>query len=131
MIKKQLFRWAHAGLLALALSACQTASLEAPGSDKGNGPVTDFSMEQNIRIALFHADEVKKDGKGPGPTLTYGAMDAHFVTIGTVTYMVDWNDLADFKNLKKGEKINFRANGYIARKEKTGENFRVVRLNEL
>lgn len=126
MIKKQLFRWAHAGLLAVLLSACQTASLEAPGSDSGEGPVTDFSIEKNTRIALFRKEDIK-DGKA----LTYGAMDAYFVTIGTVTYMVEWNDLADYKNLKKGEKLTFRTSGFVARKEKTGENFRVVRLNEL
>lgn len=128
MIKQHVFRWMSAGLLALTLAGCEPASLEAPGKDHGNGPVTDFSIENNIHIALIPEEKIK-DGKAPD--LTYGSMDAHFVTIDGVTYMVDWNDLNDFKNLKKGEKLNFRSNGYIARKESTGENFRVVKLNEL
>lgn len=128
MKHKLLLRWASASLLALMLSACQTASLEAPGPDSGEEPVTDFSIEKDIRIALFRKEDIK-DGKVP--ELTYGRMDAHFVTLGTVTYMVDWDDLPDFKNLKKGEKTKFRSNGFLARKEKTGENFKVVRLNEL
>ncbi|MEZ0369530.1 MAG: hypothetical protein ACAI44_10625 [Candidatus Sericytochromatia bacterium] len=128
MIKKQLFRWARAGLLVLLLSACQSASLEAPGSDAGEDKVQDFSIEPNIRVALYRREEIK-DGKRP--TLTFGSMDGHFVTIGNVSYMVDWNDLEDFKNLKKGEKLRFKTTGFLARKEKSGENFRVVRINEL
>jgi len=128
MIKQQVVRWLGAGLIALALGACKPASYAAPGIDIGRAPVTDFSIEKNIKIALFHKEDIQPNKV---PNLTYGAMDAHFITLGTVTYMVDWDDLADFKNLKKGEEINFKANGYLARKEKTGENFKVIRLNEL
>lgn len=127
-MKQQVVRWLGAGLMVLALGACKPVSLETAGADNGRGPVTDFSIEKNIKIALFQKEELKSE---KGPTLTYGSMDGYFVTIGTATYMVDWNDLADFKNLKKGEEITYRSNGYIARKEKTGENFKVVRLNEL
>lgn len=127
-MKQQVVRWLGAGLMVLALGACKPVSLETAGKDSGREPVTDFSIEKNIKIALFQKDELNSE---KGPALNYGSMDAYFVTLGTVTYMVDWNDLADFKNLKKGEKTNFRANGYIARKEKTGENFKVIRLNEL
>jgi hypothetical protein len=48
-----------------------------------------------------------------------------------VMYMVDWNDLQDFKNLKQGDKLNFRSSGWEARVEKTGKMFKVIRLNEL
>ena len=58
-------------------------------------------------------------------------MDAHFVTLGETTFMVDWNDLEDFKALKKGQDIPYRASGYIARLEKNGKVFQVIRLNEI
>ncbi|PKL79261.1 MAG: hypothetical protein CVV27_02110 [Candidatus Melainabacteria bacterium HGW-Melainabacteria-1] len=126
---KQLPRLASAALLCLVLVACpQSASLEAPGAENGTGPVNDFNIESNVRVALFEKSQAEGDKV---PELTYGAMDAHFVTIDQIAYMVDWNDLEDFKNLKTGEKISFRATGYIARLEKNGNNFRVIRLNEM
>lgn len=120
----------HAALIAmLLLTACQqTASLEAPGKEFGEGAVDDFNIEPNTSMALFKASEIKDGKLGELP---YGRMDAHLVTLDQITYMVDWNDLQDFKSLKKGEKINFRATGYIARREKSGENFRVIKLNEM
>jgi hypothetical protein len=45
--------------------------------------------------------------------------------------MVEWNDLDDFKSLKKGQEIPYRASGYIARLEKNGKVFQVIRLNEI
>jgi len=126
MIKNRLFPWACMSLLVLLLSACPSESLEAPGVDTGEEIVKDFSMEPNIRMAVYRKEEIK-DGKQP--KLTYGSLDAYFVTLGEVVYMVDWNDLADFKNLKRGEKLKFRGTGFLARKEKTGENFKVVTLH--
>lgn len=124
---KQLYRWASLGLLVLLLVSCQKASLEAPGQDRGQGKVDDFSMEPNIRIALYQAHDLTDQKE---PEITYGSMDTYFITLDKITYMVDWNDKDDFKNLKKGEKLMFRATGMLARKEKTGENFKVIRLNE-
>ncbi len=124
---KSLCKLALAGLLGLILTACETASLEAPGSDKGQGAVTDFSIEPNTRVALYSRPT---QGEAP-PELSYGSMDAHFVTIDNVTYMVDWNDVADFKSLKNGDKIFFKATGKLARKEKTGQNYKVILLNEM
>lgn len=126
MMIKQLCRWASAGLLALTLAACQTASLEAPGIDRGQGTVTDFSTEPNIHVAFY-----QPPAAGTTPDLKYGSMDANFITIDDVTYMVEWNDTADFKSLKKGEKLNFRATGMFARKQTSGQNYRVILLNEM
>lgn len=126
MIVKQLSRWVSTGLLALVLAACETASLEAPGIDRGQGIVADFSIEPNINIALYDPPHA-----GLSPDLTYGSMDAHFVTLDDVTYFVDWNDVNDFKSLKKGDKINFRATGKLARKQNNGQNYKVILLNEM
>lgn len=112
----------------MVLSACESAPLEAPGPDRGRGNVKDFSIESNLRVALITETELKAN---KAPELNYGAMDAHFVTIDDITYMVEWNDIEDFKNLKQGEEVTFRADGYIARVEKTGKTYRVIRLHEL
>jgi hypothetical protein len=109
------------------LFACEPASLETPGKEYGVGIVKDFNIDKNLRVAVFQKSSAK-DGK---VELNYGAMDAHFVTIDDVMYMVDWNDLQDFKNLKQGDKLNFRSSGWEARVEKTGKMFKVIRLNEL
>ena len=115
-------------LLMLLVMSCQTKPSKIPGLDKGKAEVSDFSMEPNIRIALFNESDIQN---GKSPELIYGSMDTYFITLDKVTYMVDWNDKEDFKNLKKGEKLTFRATGMIARKELNGQNYRVVRLNEL
>lgn len=115
-------------LLTVSVAACEQANLDPGGDDRGEGKVADFSIEKNIRVALYSKSELKK---GKKPELTYGSMDSYFVTIGEITYMVDWNDLEDFKTLQKGQTINFRASDYIARLEKNGKVFRVIRLNEL
>ena len=112
----------------VAISACESAPLEAPGPDRGRGDVKDFIIEPNTRIALINELELQEN---KNPEINYGAMDAHFVTIDDVTYMVEWNDLEDFKNLKQGEVVTFRSAGYIARVEKTGKTYRVIRLHEL
>lgn len=130
------FRYALcAGLLVLGLSACeQTASLDAPGRDYGVAKVKDFQIENNVRVALFKQSEVTEDKQ---PELTYGSMDAHFVSLEdakegkTIDYMVDWKDLQDFKNLKRGEEINFRATDHRARLEKNGKIYRVISLYEM
>ncbi|MGV3525679.1 MAG: hypothetical protein ACO1RX_15765 [Candidatus Sericytochromatia bacterium] len=117
-------------LAGLCLLGCQqTVSLEAPGEDRGLGNLNDFNIEKNVRVALYQASDVK-EGKEP-PELTYGSMDAQFVTLDNVIYMVDWNDQEDFKNLKKGEKLHFRATGYLAKVEGATQNYRVVKLNEM
>lgn len=128
MMIKHLGRWLSTGLLALTLAACETTSLKAPGAEKGTGSVTDFSLEPNTRVALYKEAEMA-DGKQP--ELTYGSMDAYFVTIDDVTYMVHYDDQAEFKSLKKGDKIAFKATGDYARKEKNGQNYRVILLNEM
>jgi len=109
------------------LVACEPASLETPGKEYGVGVIKDFNIDKNLRVAVFQQAAVK-DSK---VELNYGAMDAHFVTIDDQVYMVDWNDLQDFKNLKQGDKLNFRSSGWAARVEKTGKLFKVIRLNEL
>lgn len=109
------------------LFACEPAPLETPGKDYGVGIVKDFNIDKNLRVAVFQKPSTP-DAK---VELNYGAMDAHFVTIDDAIYMVDWNDLPDFKNLKQGDKINFRSSGWEARIEKTGKLFKVIRLNEL
>jgi len=117
------------GLCSIALlTSCKEVSLEAPGEREGQGKIEDFSVEPNTRVALYSDQELQT---GTRPDLVYGAMDIHLVTIDGTTYMVDWDDLEDFKNLEKGEVLHFRANDYIARLEKKGINYRVVRLNEL
>ena len=112
----------------LALISCQEANLDPGGEERGTGKVADFSIEKNIRVALYSKRELKS---GKKPELTYGSMDSHFVTIGETTYMVEWNDIQDFKTLQKGQDISFRASDYIARLEKNGKLFRVIRLNEM
>lgn len=111
------------------LASCdKEISLQAPGEREGQGEVQDFSIESNARVALYSDQALQK---GEHPELVYGNMDLHLVTIDGVTYIVDWNDLEDFKNLKKGEKLHFRGNDYIAHIEKQEKNYRVIRLNEL
>jgi hypothetical protein len=112
----------------LILTACEEARLDPGGEERGMGKVTDFSIEKNIRIALYSKSGLKT---GKKPELTYGSMDSHFITIGETTYMVEWNDIADFKALQKGQEVSFRASDYIARLEKNGKLFRVIRLNEM
>lgn len=107
---------------------CENANLDPGGVEKGHGKVVDFTMEPNIRVALYLDSELKA---GKKPKLEYGSMDAHFVTLDDKTYMVDWNDLEDFKSLKKGQNTTYRASGYIARLEKNGKVFQVIRLNEI
>lgn len=116
------------GFLVVSVVACDQSNLDPGGEDYGEGKVADFSIEKNIRVALYSKSELKK---GKKPELTYGSMDGYFVTIGETTYMVDWNDIEDFKTLQKGETVRFRASNYIARLEKNGKVFRVIRLNEL
>lgn len=125
---KRFYRSLALGLCAFVLVSCQEVSLKAPGAVEGQGEVQDFSIEQNVRVALYSSQEVDK---GLRPKLDWGSMDVRLITIDGVTYMVDWEDLKDFKNLKKGEKLHFRATDYIARIEHEGKNYRVVRLNEL
>lgn len=115
-------------LCLVMLFACNSEPLEAPGPDHGRGRVKDFSIEPNLRVALIVEQELQENKT---PEINYGAMDAHFVTIDDITYMIEWNNLENFKNLKQGEEVNFRAAGYIARVEKTGKNYRVIRLHEL
>lgn len=110
------------------MAACKPASLEAPGPLFGNGVVEDFSQEPNIRVALYHENDLKANKK---IELTFGAMDTSFITLSGVRYMVDWNDLEDFKKIKTGEKITFRSSGYVARIEKYGKSFKVIKLNEM
>ncbi|MBF2053806.1 MAG: hypothetical protein IGS03_10145 [Candidatus Sericytochromatia bacterium] len=121
-------RFTMALICLMVISACESAPLEAPGPDKGRGNVKDFIIEPNIRVALINEIELEQN---KNPEINYGAMDAHFVTIDDITYMIEWNDLEDFKNLKQGEEVTFRAAGYIARVEKTGKTYRVIRLHEL
>jgi len=131
MTVRYVYHWLIILLLAsLCLIACEPSSppLEAPGPDRGTGSVKDFNIERNIKVALVNESDLQDNQT---PELTYGSMDAHFVTIDDNEYMVEWNDLEDFKNLKKGEKVNFRANGYLAKVEKTGKTHRVIRLHEL
>jgi len=108
-------------------------SLEAKGADRGNAEVKDFNRETNLRVALIEKAELEAAQKDPSkkPELTYGGMDVRFLTLDDVTYIVHWNDDQDFKNLKRGEKVTFRASDYIARVEKTGQNYKVIFLNEL
>ncbi len=115
-------------LLLLLIVSCQDKPSKVSGLDKGKAEVSDFSIEPNIRIALFEESDIQN---GKSPELTYGSMDAYFITLDKTTYMVDYTDKEDFKNLKKGEKLTFRATGKIARKELNGQNYRVVHLNEL
>ncbi|MGE3724091.1 MAG: hypothetical protein AB7I41_00965 [Candidatus Sericytochromatia bacterium] len=115
-------------LLMLFFVGCENANLDPGGVEKGKGKVVDFTMEPNTRVALYLDSELKA---GKKPNLEYGSMDAHFVTLDNTTFMVDWNDLADFKSLKKGQDIPYRASGYIARLEKNGKVFQVIRLNEI
>ncbi len=115
-------------LLLLLFVGCENANLDPGGVEKGKGKVVDFAMEPNIRVALYLDSELKA---GKKPNLEYGSMDAHFVTLDNTTFMVEWNDLEDFKSLKKGQEIPYRASGYIARLEKNGKVFQVIRLNEI
>lgn len=115
--------------MSCALLSCQSASLEAPGSEKGKANVEDFNIEKNIKVAFYMESDLADKSKSP--ELTYGSMDAYFVTLDGVEYMVDWNDLDDYKALKKGENITFRATGRLARIEQTGKNVRVIVLNEM
>ncbi len=126
-------------LLVLFLSvfcvvSCQsTRSLEAKGDDRGNAKVKDFNLETNVRVALIEKAQLEeaKDNSSKLPELTYGGMDVRFLTLDDVTFIVHWDDNDDFKNLKRGEKINFRSSDYVARVEKTGQNYKVIFLNEL
>ncbi|PIQ24333.1 hypothetical protein COW36_24075 [bacterium (Candidatus Blackallbacteria) CG17_big_fil_post_rev_8_21_14_2_50_48_46] len=111
------------------LPACENPSLDPGGQERGKGKVVDFSLEPNIRVALYLEVDLKS---GKKTELNYGAMDAYFVTLDdNITYMVDWNDIEDFKSLKKGQEVPYRSNGYFARLEKNGKVFRVIRLNEI
>ena len=103
-------------------------AFEAPGEREGQGEIQDFSVELDTRVALYSDQDVEQ---GKIPELVYGRMDVHFVTISSIVYIIDWNDLDDFKNLQKGENLHFRGTDYIARVEKQKRNYRVVRLNEL
>jgi hypothetical protein len=114
-------------LCSLLFVSCDSQPLEAPGLEQGRGKVTDFNIEPNLRVALINELELKDNTT---PELNYGAMDTHFVTIDDVTYMVEWNDLDDFKNLKQNEEISFKSASYLARVEKTGKTYRVIRLHE-
>ena len=116
-------------VLLFCLLACKPVSLDAQGADRGKAKVEDFNTESNIRVALVDSRKVKPE-EAP-PELTYGSMDARFITLDGITYMVHWNDIEDHKNIKRGEEINFRASEYIARVEKTGRNYKVIFLNEL
>src|SRR3990167_1035778 len=88
-------------LLLLLFVGCENANLDPGGVEKGKGKVVDFAMEPNIRVALYLDSELKA---GKKPNLEYGSMDAHFVTLDNTTFMVEWNDLEDFKSLKKKSK---------------------------
>lgn len=123
-----MYRYVLLILSVLLLLGCQETNLDPGGEERGSGKVTDFSIEKNLRVALYSKRQLKS---GQKPELTYGSMDSHFITIGTATYMVEWNDIADFKALQKGQDISFRASDYIARLEKNGKLFRVIRLNEM
>ena len=115
-------------LLCFSLSSCEQQDLSPPGAEYGIAVIKDFSSTPNVKIALFKEAELDS---GQKIELSYGAMDASFIILDDVEYMVDWNDLDDFKNLKRGEKMHFRSNGYVARMEKTGKVYRVVMLNVL
>ena len=119
----------------LGLSACKKeVSLEARGIDRGQGVVKDFNFETNVRVALIDKrslEDAKSQGPDSKPELTYGAMDVRFVTLDDVTYMVHWNDDQDFRNIKRGEKVNFRASEYVGHIEKNGQNYKVIFLHEL
>jgi len=115
------------GVFLLVFVACQPASLKAPGLERGEGMVQDFSISPNTRMALYKPEDIEGDKQ---PELTFGSMDVHFVTIDETTYMVDWSDIDDFKSLKIGEKTSFLSSGFLAREEKTGKNYRVIKLNE-
>ncbi len=111
-----------------ALTACQAeVSFETKGADRGKAKITDFNTEANTRVALI--DKRKLEGEAK-PELNYGSMDANFITLDGTTYMVHWNDTEDFKNIKRGEQMNFRASDYVARLEKKGQNYKVIFLNE-
>ena len=104
-----------------------SGSLQPPGEIRGKAVLTDFNVQTNIRVALYR-EQALKEGT---VKLTYGAMDANFVTLGKITYMVNWNDIEDFKNLKKGEEVSFRSAEYIAKEEKSGRVYRVINLHEM
>lgn len=121
-------------LCVFCMVSCQsTPSLEAKGADRGSAKVKDFNRETNVRVALIEKaklEDMKKNGSKL-PELTYGGMDVRFLTLDDVTFIVHWDDDQDFNNLKRGEKINFRTSDYVARVEKTGQNYKVIMLNEL
>lgn len=122
-------------VLTLGLSACKKeVSLETKGIERGQGEVKDFNYEPNVRVALLDTralEELKSQGPEKKPELTYGAMDVRYITLDDVTYMVHWDDDKDFKNIKRGEKVNFRSSEYIGRVEKNGQNYKVIFLHEL
>jgi hypothetical protein len=121
-------------LCIFCMVSCQsTRSLEAKGDDRGSAQVKDFNRETNVRVALIEksALEEAKQNESKLPELTYGAMDVRFLTLDDVTFIVHWDDDQDFNNLKRGEKVNFRSSDYVARVEKTGQNYKVIFLNEL
>lgn len=99
--------------------------LDAPGIDRGNGEIQDYTIRHNIEVALINKDKKKSD-----EPLSYGSMDANFITIDGVEYIVDWN-AKDYKNIKRFENIYFSSNGYIARVKSTGKNYRVILLNAI
>lgn len=119
----------------LSVTACQKeVSLKAKGIDRGQGKVIDFNFETNVKVALVEQrriDELQAQDPPKQPELNFGSMDVRYVTIDDVTYVVHWEDEQDFKNIRRGEKVNFRASDYIARVEKTGQNYKVIFLHEL
>ena len=75
--------------------SCQAElSLETKGADRGKAKIQDFNTEKNLRVALFDTRKVTDEKK---PEINYGSMDANFVTLDSVVYMVHWNDTDDYK----------------------------------
>lgn len=109
-------------------SSCQDASLEPMGEERGIGDFQDFHVAYSERVALIPVSEYNN---GKIKELNYGLIDAHYITLSGNTYMVSWNDLKDFKGLLKNDKVHFRADEFLAREEKTGRVYRVIKLNEL
>lgn len=114
-------------LMSLFLFGCKEESLEPQGPEYGVGTVQDFNMTPNTQVALYKKEDLDTKKK---IELTYGAMDTYFVTLDGIEYMTDWNDIPDFKKLKRGDQIHFHATGYIARVQKLNTSVRVVQLNE-
>jgi hypothetical protein len=110
--------------VALFVAGCAKADLNVDTPEAGIGSVAVVESQMAESAAIYNDPKVNQDD------LRYGSLNLLKVTIDKSPYLVDWNEQELFKELKVGDKINFRGNGQFVHVKQAGSGgvYRVIHI---